>query len=178
MKLKIGEQAPQFRTQDVYGNELDLNKLRGQKIYLAFERNAGCPVCNLRTHNLLRRADFFAANNIKVVMIYESAAETMRSYLHGTSYPFQFVSDPGNRLYNQYGVQRSMLKVMRSMANGIMSKVKQGTKLFREPMKQDGHLDRIPAEFIIDTNGKLTAVHYGRFVGDHLPIERITISLQ
>ena len=172
MKLSANQPAPLFRTSDVYGNEIDLQKMNGKKVYLAFERNAGCPVCNLRTHQLLKHAPTFAAHNVMVVMVYESPREKLKDYLEGNYYPFHFVADPSNTLYNRYGVQRSMLKVMRGLFNGLLGKVKQGNSLFKKPMKQDGHLDRIPAEFIIE-NGKVSVAHYGRFVGDHLPMETL-----
>lgn len=170
MKLTNNQLAPAFRTQDVFGTEIDLQQLKGKKLYLAFERNAGCPVCNLRTHELLKQANTFKAANTVVVMVYESPVQTMKEYLDGNTYPFHFVADPQNKLYTQYGVQRSMLMLMRSMFNGLFSKIKLGSKLFKKPMKQDGNMDRIPAEFIIDERGKLKLAHYGKFVGDHLPV--------
>ena len=171
MKLSVHQPSPLFKTKDVYGSEIDLKKLRGKKVYLAFERNAGCPVCNLRTHELLKQSEFFKSNNTTVVMVYESSIEKMKEYLGNNAYPFHFVADPQNNLYAQYGVETSVLKFFSSMFNGLMSKVKQGTKLFKKPIKQDGHLTRIPSEFIIDENGDLSLVHYGAFIGDHLPLE-------
>lgn len=171
MPLTISQYAPLFTTHDVYGQPVDLHHSAGRKIYLAFERNAGCPVCNFRTHELLKQADFFKANNINVLMIYESSIEAMREYLGENNYPFQFIADPQNKLYELYGVERSFIKIMRGLFNGLLDKVAKGNKLFSKPMKQDGHLDRIPAEFIIDQDGSLKLAHYGKFIGDHVPIE-------
>lgn len=171
MRLTVNQSAPLFSTHDVYGLEADIQKLKGRKIYLAFERNAGCPVCNLRTHELLKQADFFKAEGIVVLMIYESPVEKMIEHLGDNSYPFQFIADPENKLYNLYGVERSIFKVMKGLFNGLLDKVSKGNKLFSKPMKQDGHLDRIPAEFVINKEGKITLAHYGNFIGDHLPIE-------
>jgi len=178
MKQILHQPAPTFTTHDVYETELDLRALQGKKIYLAFERNAGCPVCNLRTHELLKHQDTFKLHNVIVIMIYESPIEKMREYLGDTPYPFHFVADPQNRLYNLYGVQRSAIKVFRGLFHGLLNKVKAGSALFEKPMKQDGHLDRIPAEFLIDERGKLSLVHYGKFVGDHLPLKLILDYIQ
>jgi thioredoxin-dependent peroxiredoxin len=171
MKLSINQQAPEFSTVDVYGNSIDLKKLRGKKVFLAFERNAGCPVCNLRTHELLKQAEYFTATNTAVIMIYESSVAKMKEYLGENTYPFNFVADPGNVLYKKYGIEQSTLKFMKGMFHGLMSKVNQGTKLFKKTIKQDGHLTRIPAEFMVDERGNLKLAHYGRFIGDHLPFE-------
>lgn len=177
MKLNALQSAPLFSTHDIYGTTINLQQFKGQKVYLAFERNAGCPVCNLRMNELLKQADVFASAGVKMIFVYESPVDTMKEYLGDNTYPFHFVADPKNTLYNLYGVERSLLKVLQSLFHGLMAKVKEGTKLFRKPMKQDGHMDRIPAEFIIDETGKIKLAHYGRFVGDHLSLEVLKKSL-
>lgn len=171
MKLTSNNPAPSFDTRDVFGNEVKTPDPSGKKLYLSFQRNAGCPVCNLRTHELLKHADYFKSHNISVFLVYESPVEKMKEYLGDNSYPFHFIADPQNKLYNLYGVERSMLKLMKGMFNGLLVRASKGAKLFRKPMKQDGHLDRIPAEFIIDERGKISLAHYGKFLGDHLALD-------
>lgn len=171
MSLSVHQTAPDFTTLDVYGQVIQLKKLQGKKVYLAFERNAGCPVCNLRMHTLLKNADYFTRNNVEVLMVYESSQEKMKEYLGANDYPFHFIPDPDNRLYRLYFVEQSAAKFLRSLVNGLMSKAMEGKKLFRKPISQDGHTTTIPSEFLIDESGKLTTVHYGNFVGDHLPLE-------
>jgi thioredoxin-dependent peroxiredoxin len=177
MKLQQNQSAPNFRVADVFGRVVDLKNFAGKKVYLAFERNAGCPVCNLRTHNLLKQADFFAENNTVVIMVYESTVEKMKEYLGPNNYPFYFVADPDNVLYNQYGVERSLLKVMGGLFHGLLGKVREGKKLYDTPMKQDGHADRVPAEFVIRENGTIASVNYGKFLGDHLPLSTLQTAL-
>jgi peroxiredoxin len=57
MKLMLNQNAPDFCVKDVYGNGVSLDALKGRNIYLTFERNAGCPVCILRVHSLLKTAE-------------------------------------------------------------------------------------------------------------------------
>jgi thioredoxin-dependent peroxiredoxin len=178
MRSQLNQQAPIFRTTDVNGSLIDLTSLRGRQIYLSFERNTGCPVCNLRTHELLKRGQYFLDRDIVVIMVYESSPEKMREYLGREVYPFHFVADPKNELYNKYGVERSMGKVMKSMLYGIIGKVMKGKKLFKKPMKQDGHPDRIPAEFLIDPEGKIRLAHYGGYIGDHLPFDDVKRAIE
>jgi peroxiredoxin len=173
MQLAIDQPAPDFATTDVFGNVIHLKKLSGQKVYLAFERNAGCPVCNLHVHELLKRADFFKNQNIKVVLVYESTVMKMREYLSGENHPFHFVADPQNKLYKLYGIEQSYGKLFKSLFNGLMKKVMAGNKLFKKTMAQDGHLNTIPSEFLIDEKGLLQIAYYGKFVGDVLPINSI-----
>jgi peroxiredoxin len=170
MKLSIHQQAPPFIVKDVFGNIIRLEELRGKKIYLAFERNAGCPVCNLRVHTLLKHADAFAQNSIVVLLVYESTEAKMLEYLDGKSYPFHFIADPHNKLYKSYSVGQSFTKLLKSLFNGLIPKAMEGKKLFTKAVSQDGHTATIPGEFMIDEQGNLSIVHYGRFIGDHLPV--------
>jgi peroxiredoxin Q/BCP len=171
MKLQVNQQAPVFTTPDVYGQEISLQALRGKKVYLAFERNAGCPVCNLRTHELLKQADYFLAHGVAVLLIYESTVEKMKDYLADIQSPFHFIADPENRLYESYQIERSFLKVLKGLFHGLIGKAMAGKKLFRKPTAQDGNAGTIPSEFIIDEKGNLRAVHYGRYVGDMLALD-------
>lgn len=173
MALSIHQLAPDFSTTDVFGQSIQLKKLQGKKVYLAFERNAGCPVCNLRMHTLLKHAEYFKKNNIEVLLVYESSTEKMKEYLGENTYPFHFIADPDNRLYRLYFVEQSLPKLLKSLFHALLSKVSQGKKLFTKTIHQDGHMTTIPSEFLIDENGQLITVHYGRFVGDHLPLEAI-----
>jgi peroxiredoxin len=173
MQLSTHQQAPNFIVKDVTGNIIRLEALRGKKVYIAFERNAGCPVCNLRVHMLLENANSFARNNIVVLLVYESSEQKMNEYLEGKSYPFHFVADPDNRLYKTYYVGQSITKLLKSLFKGLLSKAIEGKKLFNKSISQDGHTATIPSEFMVDERGKLSIVHYGRFIGDHLPVHTL-----
>lgn len=177
MKLESQQNAPLFITTDVSGKRIDLKGFRGKKVYLAFERNAGCPVCNLRVHELLKYADELVPASV-MILVYESTLSKMKEYLGETNYPFHFIADPENKLYKLYSVERSWKSVLRSLVNGLFSKVRQGKKLFKKNVSQDGHPNTIPAEFIIDESGKIGKAHYGKFVGDHIPITELLRLIQ
>ncbi len=173
MTLQVKQNAPDFNTHDVFGNPISLQKHKEKTVYLAFMRFAGCPVCNLRVHNLLKHADAFKAKNIEVVLVYESSLANIRQYLEGSTYPFIFVADPESTLYNAYQVEKSWAKLMGSMFKGMLGKVRAGEKLFGKKPAMDGSMNRMEAEFVIDKNGKLAIAHYSAFLGDNIDIEKI-----
>lgn len=173
MKIKEQQIAPTFTIQDVNGNTIKLSDLKGKKVLLAFNRNVGCPVCNLRYHELMQNQELFNQKNLVVLSIYESSAEKMKTYLEGETIYSTMIPNPDLSLYKLYAVERSKAKVFKGMFNGLMGKMKAGYKLFPKKIKQDGNMDRIGAEFLIDENGIVKKAYYGKFVGDHLPIESI-----
>jgi thioredoxin-dependent peroxiredoxin len=172
MKLLQGQTAPSIKTTDVFGNPVNL-PLTGKLTYLAFLRNAGCAVCNLRTHQLLANAGKLRLRNIEVIAIFESTQDRMREYLTASPYPITFVADPANKLYKLYSIDRSLGKTLRSLANGMISKARRGYTLYAKRFSQDGHMSTIPSDFLIDESGKLQRVNYGKFIGDHLDLQTL-----
>jgi hypothetical protein len=97
----------------------------------------------------------------------------MKQYLEGESPYATMIPNPDQSLYKLYEVERSGGKMMKGMFHGAMGKMKKGKKLFKKQIKQDGNANRIGADFLIDENGNVARAYYGKFIGDHLPIEGI-----
>lgn len=126
MKIMAGQPVPSFVTKDVYGKEISSKSLLGRKTLVAFMRNAGCPVCNFQVHELLQQSDSLQKKGIDVVLIYQSSPETLITYLEQDKYPFTFIPDPGNDLYQLFSVKRSMGKVFKGMFNEAIGKMTKG----------------------------------------------------
>ena len=161
-----------FPTEDIYGKSISI-PVKNKKTLLCFMRFAGCPVCNLRVHELLKNADKFEAKNIQVILVYESGKETMLEYLQNENFPFVFISDKENKLYNLYSVEKSFRKLMSGMFHGAMGKAISGKKLFRKAVPVESGMTRMNAEFLIDEKGKIDLAHYSDYFGDELSIQKI-----
>lgn len=173
-KLNVGDKAPYFESIDTNGDTINLDQYKGQKIFVAFFRYAGCPVCNSRVHELIQNYDSISSKGYKIIAIYESDNNTLKDYLTETPVPFPVIGDPKLILYKKYGVEKSFWKMLASsFKKQPKQAMKKGSKLFTKKYKRDGNLARLPADFIIDENGILKAVHYGTNIGDHLPITEI-----
>ncbi|WP_046246807.1 peroxiredoxin-like family protein [Hymenobacter terrenus] len=172
-RVQARQSARNFSTVDTNGQPVSLASLKGHRVLLLFMRNVGCPVCNRRMYELLEQANYFQAHNLTVVAVYESTPEHLREYLTGQPMPFVMVPNPDQSLYQLYGLEISASKVLNSLFHGGLSKAREGKKLFTQPMKQDGNKNRIGAEFLIDEQGTVAVAHYGRYIGDELPLASI-----
>lgn len=173
-KLKIGDKSPDFQVIDTDDDTIKLSNYKGQKVFVVFFRYAGCPVCNFRVHEIIENYDSISSKGYKIIAIYESNNVTLKEYLSETPVPFSIIGDPKLKLYKEYGVQKSFLKMLGSaFKKQPMQAMKKGGKLFSKKHKRDGSLSRIPADFLVDENGILTTVHYGTNIGDHLPLIEI-----
>ena len=173
MKMTKQQAAPIFTINDVKGATVNLTDFKGKKVLLTFYRNAGCPICNLRFHELQEQADYFKSKRLVLLAVYESSADNMKQYLEGENPYAIMIPNPGQSLYQLYDIDKSMGKVMKGLFHGALEKVKKGKKLFKHEIKADGSSDRIGADFLIDESGKINTAYYGKFLGDHLPITEI-----
>lgn len=173
MKISPPQEAPNFTIKDVNGTTVNLTDFKGKKILLTFYRNVGCPICNLRFQELQQLADTFKTKGLILLAVYESTADNMKQYLEGENPYALMIPNPEQELYKLYDIDRSMGKMMKGMFHGAMGKMSKGKKLFKQKIKQDGNSNRISADFLIDENGKVHTAHYGKYIGDHLPISDI-----
>lgn len=173
-KLKVGDKAPNFEVIDTNGDSIKLSQYKGQKVMVAFFRYASCPVCNFRIHELIENYDSITSKGYKIIAIYESNNTTLKDYLTETPVPFIVIGDPELKLYKEYRLEKSFWKMLGSVFKKQPKEaMKKGKKLFSKKYKRDGNLTRLPGDFIVDENGILTTVYYGKNIGDHLPITEI-----
>jgi hypothetical protein len=81
------------------------------------------------------------------------------------------IADPNLELYNKYGVEHSssaLLKACLFKASRIIKGFQTGGRPSKNP-----HVKLVPADFLIDGNGNVVDLWYGRDTADHIPIERI-----
>ncbi len=186
MKLTANQTAPAFRTQDVFGANIDLssilrNSQNSQKILLTFFRSAGCPVCNFHVSQLMGYAPRWQEQGLTMIAVYESTKDNLLGYVQDSAgrrrFPFTIIADPERRLYELYKVESSFGKMMGGfMKSTVIGMAKNGSD-FRQSAtkpKQDGSMTRIGADFLINERGVIHTAHYGSHIGDHLSIEVIT----
>lgn len=172
-KLKALQVAPNFTVTDPNGKTVNLSDYKGQKVLLSFYRNTGCPVCNLRFHTLEKQADFFKSKGLVLLAVYESTPEKIKEYTENNVYYTTFIPNPKQDLYNLYGVEISMGKMMKGMFHGLMGKANKGKKLYTKSIKQEGNTFRMTADFLIDEQGNIQKVHYARYLGDEMLLTEI-----
>lgn len=170
MRLRPGTVAPTFATTDFLGTPVDLAALRGRPVMLSFYRYAACPLCNLRVHELIGAHDRLGEMGLAMVAVFQSPAERIAEQVGRQDAPFPIVADPSMALYRDYGAEtRWGGLASAAVARSGLAAMRSG---FR-PGRTDGPVQRVPADFLIDRDGSIAVAHYGRDIGDHLPIDEI-----
>ncbi|WAL64954.1 peroxiredoxin-like family protein [Amycolatopsis cynarae] len=143
----------------------------GQLVHLQFRRFAGCPVCNLHLRSFVQRHDEIAGAGIREVVFFHSSAEELREHVSGL--PFAVVADPEKRFYTEFGVEagrRALLdpRAWGPILRGVFRSLGQVLRR-RAPLPKvnpEGGRFGLPADFLIDGQGRVIASHYGEHVYD------------
>jgi thioredoxin-dependent peroxiredoxin len=174
MKLQEGQTAQDFTATDIYGREVKLSDFKGKKIILSFNRNVNCPFCNRRVHQIMGKNYKLKNAGVQLVFLFESSNEKLlSSVFHEGISPWPIAGDPDKKVYKQYGVEQSTLKMMKTMFTSSVGQAKKDTKELNLPEDKDASMNLIPADFFIDENFKIVRAHYGKHLDDHVEIEEL-----
>ncbi len=107
MKLKIGQIAPNFQTEDILGNKIELHQFKGKKIYISFLRNTRCPMCSLFLYKLSKKATSLIEKGLVMIIFYESHKKMFfySDYFQNLVLKpklFPIVSDTERKIYSLY----------------------------------------------------------------------------
>lgn len=181
LRLQEGEKAPLFKTEDVYGELIKLKKIlkSNEKTLLVFMRHAWCPVCNLRSHELIDNYKNLQAAGYEVVVVYESPQEQLIRYVEDHELPFKVIADPQALLYKEYKVERNAEKLKASLGRKeTLAHIEKGKKMYKKEFKsymaKGESVDAlIPADFVLDKKGRILKAYYGDYLDDHLPLNTL-----
>lgn len=175
--VETGTQAPDVEMHALDGRTRSVGQYRGRPLLLQFYRYASCPMCDLRLHDFAREYPRLREMGLEVIAIFHSSPKRLRSHFSRRLLPFPIVADPSRRLYRSYGVETSWMRLLlsalkpgfywdwlRSMRHGFFGGV-------------DWRLASMPADFLIGPDGTVLRVHYGRDIGDHMPVAEIEQAL-
>lgn len=176
-RLTKSIKVPNIKLRDVAGNMVNLQSIakENEKVLICFFRPVWCAICNFRTHELIERYDELKKKGIEVIAIFPTNAETMAQYVKDAKIPFIVLSDPDELLYKEYAIERSMQKVMASLAReDVKNFYNKGEALFGgksytpDTEKYDAIIN---ADFIVGKKRTLEVAYYGEFVGDHYSLD-------
>lgn len=141
----------------------------GRWTHLQFRRYSGCAMCNLHIQEIIqRRADINAAS-IQEVIFFQSSEEDLQAQFPDRY--FAIIADANGHYYRQFGVQTSVMSVLnpKSWIPAFTGLFKFGIKL---PKKGESPLG-LPADFLIDEEGKIVAMSYGKHAYDQWSVDHL-----
>lgn len=183
MRLSVSDIAPEIKIVNdkllvnVDGESLELGGDSKKYTLLSFFRDTNCPFCNVRIFQLTQRHKQLNSAGLEVIAFFVSSHEDVAQFVAARPRPFRVIADPENIAYTSYGIKRSFPRkvygVFRRLCMWVFGMRLLGVK---GTIRGAGGLNTnniMPADFILDEQGKVIDVYYGDDPGDHIPFERI-----
>lgn len=171
MRFKQGDKVCPILLPSIDGESFALQQLQGKPYMISFFRFASCPFCNLRMHELVTRFDELG-EKFTMIAIFDSPLDNLQQYAEGHHAPFPVLADAKNIYYRQYGIEHSLLGVLKGMILRMPTLIK-GMMRGYLPLKIKGSLTTMPADFLVDEHGVIQTAYYGADEGDHLSFDEI-----
>jgi peroxiredoxin len=170
-RLQPGQQLAPFELKTLSHGSV---KVPGAGVlHLQFRRFAGCPICNLHVRAFAKHVAALEAAKVTTVAFFHSSAEVMRP-LQG-DLPFPVVADLERRWYQRFAVERSVMGPMHPRAMWAAMKGLATTNA--SPLKGEGGTDGLPADFLVSSDGRVLAAHYGGHADDSWSVEDVLAEL-
>jgi peroxiredoxin len=166
-RLTVGDLAPPIRAIDVRGSDVIVPGRWSGLTHVQFLRFAGCPVCNLHLQEFIERNAELSAAGIREIILFHSDANFIDDY-YG-ELPFDMIADPQRETYVQYRIEKSPWAILSPGAwPGLV-------KAYR--LKKAGKIDSttfgLPADFLIDSSGRIVHCNYGADSSDQWSVDHV-----
>jgi peroxiredoxin len=169
IKIKPGQTIQPLTLTNIHGVKVEIPSKDAKWVHLQFRRFAGCPICNLHLQSIIKRHADIKAAGIKEVVVFHSPDEKLLPYQG--KFPFDVVGDPDKVLYKQFGVESSIFSILDVRAWPAIFK---GNSAEDKPEGDpDGGPLGLPADFLIDSQGKVVASHYGVHAYDQWSVDEL-----
>jgi hypothetical protein len=147
-------------------------------VHLQLRRFAGCPVCSLHLRSIVRRHGEIEAAGIREVVVFHSRAEELRRYVAGM--PFAVIADPDKALYGELGAEAGTRAILdpRAWLTILVAIFASVWQVLRgrqpsPPLDPEGGRWGLPAELLIDRDGRVLACKYGEHVDDAWTVDEL-----
>jgi peroxiredoxin len=167
-RFKAGDYLPTLALKSINRGKISIPVDSGIT-HVQFRRFAGCPMCNLHLHQFNTRANELAKENIHEVVVFHSTAERLIEFQSDSQ--FAMIADPGKQLYRQFAVQESIWAIAHPIA--LFTAIFAFISGHRGTPNSDESIKGLPGEFLINAQGEMIAVHYGRHGSDHWSVDDV-----
>ena len=171
MKLKKGDKIKELHLPATDGRMFDIKMISGKKTLLTFYRFATCPFCNLRIFELNQRYHELGTN-FKVVAIFDSNIDFLTSSMKKHDTSFILLADEQFKYFKQHGVEQSLWKFIVGSTVGFI-RLCRGLAKGYFPFVMKGSILTIPVDILLNKDGSIEKVYYGKNTADHLQFDEI-----
>lgn len=165
-RLQAGDPCHNFFMRTIDDHIVETGDFRGKKIWLAFYRYAGCPVCATHFAQVIEAKPYLEEVGITFIAVYDCHVINVPPWIRKNAGDrLRVVADNTQALHAKFGSNKSWAGLFNTQS--FIARVKAGFEGYFE-QNIDGSLNLMPAHFLIDENGTVAYAHYAAHPGDHI----------
>ena len=172
MSYQVGDKVVEFRLPAIDGAEFGLEQVKGKRYMLSFMRFAACPFCQLRIHQLITRWQELG-DNFTVIAVFDSSLENLQKNTTKQYAPFPILADEQAIYYHKFAIKHSVSGMFKAMLFRMPTLLHAMVVKRYFPFSLNGSVTTLPADFLVDENGVIETIYYGKDSGDHMPFEQV-----
>jgi len=110
MKLKVGDNAPDFTGKDQDDNTIKLTDYKNMKVVLYFYPNDDTPGCTAEACNLRDNYILLKKKGFEIIGVSGDDEKSHKKFIEKYSLPFSLIADTDKSIHEKYGtwVEKSM----------------------------------------------------------------------
>lgn len=167
-KLAVGQLLPDFSFDTPFETGRTVSETARRvsgKTALVFLRYYGCTLCQYDIHQFAKGYDELKAAGGQMLVVLQSDPKKLSEQLKPGDLPFDILCDPEQTLYKRFGIAPAPSKSKMADLKTV-GKIAKATAAGFKHGDFEGDELQLPAVFVVDSDLKLTHVHYGASVGD------------
>jgi len=171
---QIGDSAPDAKLADTSGQPRSLNEFWSKgPLLLLFLRYFGCSCLAERWEKLQSEIQDFKKKGAEVIAVAQGEPERNAEVARRRGYPFEVLSDPSRRVYEEYGLPEGTPAQILHDFHWTPGDTKTGTEMANSRRGTERAVVdspwQLPGEFVISTGGVLFLTHRYQYCEDFPP---------
>jgi peroxiredoxin len=169
--LHENQDAPLIRARSISNRNINLSDWRGKKVLVKFHRFSGCPIAQRQLHEWMKEQGVLNGAGIETIVFLHSSPEKIMPVYHEVPGMY-IISDKEKKFYRSYQVEFSWKKMLSwATWRETLGAIFKG--YFPQFSKFEGGIIGVPADFLVDEQGRIKMVHYGRHFGDSWTVAQV-----
>jgi len=140
MKLKVGDQAPDFTAPDKDGKEISLKQFAGKILVLYFYPKDNTPGCTAQACEFRDKYEEFIRAGADVVGVSGDDSDSHTKFTSKYKLPFTLITDKSGALAKEYGVGKELL-ILPGRTTFIIDQDQKIASIYSSLMKATSHIE-------------------------------------
>ncbi|MBS1920134.1 MAG: redoxin domain-containing protein [Bacteroidetes bacterium] len=163
--------APGIAADSISGSPINTNELKGKKILIKFHRFSGCPIAQRQIHEFIERQKELNTAGVETIIFMHTGKDKIVPVYREVQ-GLHIIPDKQKKFYHLFGSEFLFLKFFSlfSWTSTFKSFFKGYFPLVH---RFGGGISGVPSDFLLNEEGEIVDLHYGKHFGDSWSVSEV-----